>query len=46
MAWLKQAVAAGYNDAAHMSKDNDLDCLREREDFKKLLGDLEAKMKK
>jgi serine/threonine protein kinase/tetratricopeptide (TPR) repeat protein len=42
MAWLKQAVAAGYKDAAHMKEDKDLDALRDREDFKKLLADLQA----
>jgi tetratricopeptide (TPR) repeat protein len=42
MAWLKQAVAAGYKDAAHMQTDNDLDALREREDFKKLMAELAA----
>jgi serine/threonine protein kinase/tetratricopeptide (TPR) repeat protein len=41
MAWLKQAIAAGYKDVAHMEKDKDLDPLREREDFKKLLAELE-----
>jgi serine/threonine protein kinase len=45
MAWLKQAVAAGYKDAAHMKKDKDLDVLRDREDFKKLLAELEAAAK-
>jgi tetratricopeptide (TPR) repeat protein len=40
MAWLKQTVAAGYKDAAHMEKDKDLDALRDREDFKKLLAEL------
>jgi hypothetical protein len=43
MDWLKRAVAAGYNDAAHMKKDKDLDALRDREDFKKLLAELEGK---
>jgi hypothetical protein len=42
MAWLKQAVAAGYRDAEHMKKDRDLDVLRDREDFKKLLAGLQA----
>jgi serine/threonine protein kinase/tetratricopeptide (TPR) repeat protein len=42
MAWLKQAVAAGYNDAAHMKQDTDLDALRQRPDFQKLLAELEA----
>jgi tetratricopeptide (TPR) repeat protein len=43
MAWLKQAVAAGYKDAAHMKKDKDLDALREREDFTSLLTELDKK---
>jgi tetratricopeptide (TPR) repeat protein len=42
MAWLKKAVAAGYKDVAHMEKDKDLDALRDREDFKKLLVELKA----
>jgi tetratricopeptide (TPR) repeat protein len=42
MAWLRKAVAAGYKDAAHMEKDKDLDALRNREDFKKLLAELAA----
>jgi serine/threonine protein kinase/tetratricopeptide (TPR) repeat protein len=43
MVWLKQAVAAGFNDPSHMHKDTDLDCLRDREDFRKLLTELKAK---
>ena len=42
MEWLKQAVAAGYNNFAHMKQDKDLDILHEREDFKKLMARLEA----
>ena len=42
MAWLKQAVAAGYKDAAHMNQDQDLDAVRDREDFKTLLAELET----
>jgi hypothetical protein len=42
MAWLKKAVAVGYKDAAHVQKDKDLDALRDREDFKKLLAELAA----
>jgi serine/threonine protein kinase/tetratricopeptide (TPR) repeat protein len=42
MAWLKQAVAAGYTNAAHLKKDRALDVLRDRDDFKKLLAVLEA----
>ena len=40
MAMLRTAVAKGFKDAAHMKKDKDLDALREREDFKKLLAEL------
>ena len=43
MAMLRAAVAKGYKDVEHMKKEKDLDALREREDFKKLLGELEAK---
>ena len=39
--WLQKAVRAGYKDAAHMKKDADLDPLRERQDFKELLLELE-----
>jgi serine/threonine protein kinase len=42
IAFLKKAVAAGYKDAAHMEKDTDLDALRGRADFKKLLAELAA----
>ena len=35
-------MKAGYKDAAHMKKDSDLDPLRAREDFKKLLAELET----
>jgi hypothetical protein len=41
MAWLIRAVAAGYKDTANMKKDGDLDSLRGREDFKKLMAELE-----
>jgi hypothetical protein len=37
LAWLKQAVAAGYTDSATMKKRKDLDSLRARDDFKNLL---------
>ncbi len=43
MALLGKAVKAGYQDAAHMRKDTDLDPLRKREDFKKLIAELEKK---
>jgi serine/threonine protein kinase/tetratricopeptide (TPR) repeat protein len=45
MAWLKQAAAAGFKSPAHMKSNQDLDALRDREDFKKLLEELEAKSK-
>jgi hypothetical protein len=34
---------SAYRDAAHMKKDTDLDPLREREDFKKLIAELEKR---
>jgi hypothetical protein len=40
---LRQAVAKGFKDVAHLKKDSDLDPLRQREDFKKLLRELERK---
>jgi tetratricopeptide (TPR) repeat protein len=40
MVLLQQAVKAGFQDAAHLAKDTDLDLLRERDDFKKLLAEL------
>jgi hypothetical protein len=42
LALLRTAVAKGYKDAAHLKKDKDLDPLRGRDDFKKLLAELEA----
>jgi serine/threonine protein kinase/tetratricopeptide (TPR) repeat protein len=46
MAWLKEAVAAGWNDFARMAADNDLNALRDRVDFKVLVAGLEARMRK
>jgi hypothetical protein len=43
MAWLRQAVAAGYNNAANMQQDQDLDALRDRPDFTKLLTKVQAR---
>jgi serine/threonine-protein kinase len=43
MATLGRAVAAGFRMAAHLRADTDLDALRQRDDFQKLLKDLEAK---
>ena len=40
---LRQAFAKGYKEAAHMKKDKDLDALRDREDFKRLVAELETK---
>jgi serine/threonine protein kinase len=40
MTRLKKAVAAGFKDAAHAAKDRDLDALRDRADFRKLLESL------
>jgi hypothetical protein len=40
---LRQAVAKGFKNAAHMKKDRELDALRDREDFKRLVAVLEAK---
>jgi serine/threonine protein kinase/tetratricopeptide (TPR) repeat protein len=39
MARLKEAVAAGYEDVAHVKQDQDLNALRGRADFVKLLAD-------
>ena len=38
MAWLRQAIAAGYNNVALMKKDSDLDALRDRADFTEAAG--------
>jgi hypothetical protein len=42
IAWLRQAIAAGYKNAAHMKQDKDLDALRDRADFTKLVTKLEG----
>jgi serine/threonine-protein kinase len=42
---LREAVAKGYANLQHMKKDTGLDPLRQRDDFKKLVADLEAKQK-
>jgi tetratricopeptide (TPR) repeat protein len=42
---LRQALQKGFRDAAQLKKDTDLDPLRSREDFKKLLSELEKKAK-
>jgi serine/threonine protein kinase/tetratricopeptide (TPR) repeat protein len=45
MELLYQAVKAGYKDAAHMKRNPNLAPLRDRDDFKMLLADLEAAAK-
>jgi hypothetical protein len=45
MKLLREAVSKGYKDVAHMKKDADLDPLRQREDFQKLIAELEKKGK-
>jgi serine/threonine protein kinase len=42
---LRQAVAKGYGDVAHLRQDADLDSLRARDDYRKLLAELETKPK-
>jgi hypothetical protein len=42
MLWMRQAVAAGYKDAARIEADPLLDALRDRQDFKKLVAELQA----
>jgi hypothetical protein len=42
MVLLKQAIAAGFKNAAHMKEDKDLDALRSREDFKKMMATMEG----
>lgn len=43
---LMRAVAAGFDDAAHLKQDTDLDSLRGREDFKALVSKLEQTREK
>ena len=40
--WLKKAVAAGFKDLEQMKQDEQLEVLRKREDFKKLIAELEG----
>jgi hypothetical protein len=46
MQWLKKALAAGYSNLPDLEHNPDLDALRDRQDFKKLLAELEAGKKK
>jgi serine/threonine protein kinase/tetratricopeptide (TPR) repeat protein len=43
MALLQQAIAKGYADAEQIKKDDDLKALRQRDDFRKLVAELERK---
>jgi serine/threonine protein kinase len=45
MKFLRDAVSKGYKDVPHMKQDTDLDPLRKREDFQKLIAELEGKAK-
>jgi hypothetical protein len=45
VAWLTEAVARGFMDTARLKKDTDLDFLRDREDFKRLVAEVESKSK-
>jgi hypothetical protein len=42
---LRQAIAKGYASLPSMKQDKDLDPIRQREDFKKLIAELESKRK-
>src|SRR5262245_3040802 len=46
MKLLRDAVSKGYKDVPHMKKDTDLDPLHQREDFLKLIAELDGKVKK
>jgi hypothetical protein len=43
MKFLREAVSEGYKDVPNMKNDTDLDPLRQREDFQKLIAELEGK---
>jgi hypothetical protein len=45
MELLRRAVDKGYKDLMNLKKDKDLDALRLRDEFRKLLTELEAKSK-
>jgi tetratricopeptide (TPR) repeat protein len=45
MAVLRRSVAAGYNSAEKIQKDTDLESLRNRDDFKKLIEELQQPKK-
>jgi hypothetical protein len=41
VAFLHQAVKKAYKDVDHLKRDPDLDSLRQREDFRMIVGELE-----
>ena len=43
IAWLKKALDAGYKNVASLSRDTDLDALRDRADFKKMVAEQQAR---
>jgi hypothetical protein len=43
MAWFQKAVAAGWSNVTQMEADHDLDAIRDRADFKALLGKLKSR---
>ncbi len=45
IAWLRRAVAAGFNDADHLKSNRDLVILHGRDDFQKLAAELTARKK-
>jgi len=45
MKFLREAVSKGYKDVVHMRKDTDLNPLHQRQDFQKLVAELEGKAK-
>jgi len=40
---LREAVGKGFKNTAHMARDTDLDPIRSRDDFKKLVAELEKR---
>jgi eukaryotic-like serine/threonine-protein kinase len=43
MTWLRQAVAAGFNDKDRLAKSKEFDSMRDRADFRRFMAELEAK---
>ena len=46
LSWLRKAVVAGYNDVTKLQRDKEWDVLREREEFRNLLVELQAGQEK